>query len=102
MDPVGTILFIGLICCLLLALTWGGQQYNWGSSEIIGLFVGFGLLLLCFCLWDWKQGDIALIPLRVLRKRSVCMGTTILFAYGVVMYVVSDTEMQNPLILASV
>jgi uncharacterized membrane protein len=90
MDPVGTVLFLSLVCCLLLALTWGGQQYAWKSSKIIGLFVGFGLLLLCFCFWDWKQGDKALIPLRVLRKRSVCMGAIILFNYGVVMYVVSD------------
>ncbi|CRG89904.1 Putative HC-toxin efflux carrier TOXA [Talaromyces islandicus] len=87
MDPVGTILFLSLVCCLLLALTWGGQQYAWKSSKIIGLFVGFGILLLCFCFWDWKQGDKALIPLRVLRKRSVCMGAIILFDYGVLMYV---------------
>ncbi|KAF5127244.1 Efflux pump roqT [Metarhizium anisopliae] len=87
MDPVGTVLFLGLVCCLLLALTWGGQQYAWDSSQVIGLCVGFGVLLLCFCTWDWKQGDMALIPLRVLRKRSVGMGAIILFAYGVVMYV---------------
>ncbi|KID97562.1 MFS multidrug transporter, partial [Metarhizium majus ARSEF 297] len=33
MDPVGTVLFLGLVCCLLLALTWGGQQYalTWHS-----------------------------------------------------------------------
>ncbi|KID62981.1 MFS multidrug transporter, partial [Metarhizium brunneum ARSEF 3297] len=87
MDPVGTVLFLGLVCCLLLALTWGGQQYAWDSSQVIGLCVGFGVLLLSFCTWDWKQGDMALIPLRVLRKRSVGMGAIILFAYGVVMYV---------------
>ncbi|KAH0592593.1 hypothetical protein MHUMG1_09583 [Metarhizium humberi] len=87
MDPVGTVLFLGLVCCLLLALTWGGQQYAWDSSQVIGLCVGFGVLLLCFCTWDWKQGDMALIPLRVLGKRSVGMGAIILFAYGVVMYV---------------
>lgn len=98
MDPVGTVLFLGLVCCLLLALTWGGQQYAWDSSQVIGLCVGFGVLLLCFCTWDWKQGDMALIPLRVLRKRSVGMGAIILFAYGVVMYVVSDPRTPSVLL----
>ncbi|KJZ78260.1 hypothetical protein HIM_02298 [Hirsutella minnesotensis 3608] len=87
MDPVGTFLFLGLVCSLLLALTWGGQQYAWSDSRIIGLLVGSGLILMAFAFWDWRQGDKALIPLRVIRKRSVCMGALILFAYGVAMYV---------------
>lgn len=89
MDAIGTVLFIGAICCLLLILTWGGQTYQWNSSIIIGLFVGFGLLTLCFCYWLWKQGDLALIPLRVLRRRSICMGALILFSLGISSQVVS-------------
>ncbi|KAI0382677.1 MFS multidrug transporter-like protein [Hypomontagnella monticulosa] len=87
LDAIGTVLFLGLVCCLLLALTWGGQQYAWNSSIIIGLFVGFGLMLVCFSLWDLKQGEMALIPWRVFRKRSISMGAITLFAYGLVMYV---------------
>ncbi|KAI0017069.1 MFS general substrate transporter [Xylariomycetidae sp. FL0641] len=30
----------------------------------------------------WKQGERAIIPLRVLRKRSICMGALALFALG--------------------
>ncbi|RWA05749.1 hypothetical protein EKO27_g9359 [Xylaria grammica] len=86
-DAVGTVLFLGLVTSLLLALTWGGQQYAWRDSKIIGLFIGFGLILIVFCFWDWKRGELALIPLRVLRKRSICMGATVLFAYGIVLYV---------------
>lgn len=87
LDAVGTVLFLGLITSLLLVITWGGQQYAWNDSRIIGLFVGFGLLLLTFCYWNWKQGERALIPLRVLRKRSICMGAITLFAYGIILYV---------------
>lgn len=88
-DTVGTVLFLGTCCSLLLALTWGGQKYAWKDSKIIGLFLGFGLILICFCIWNWKQGERALIPIRVLRKRSICMGALVLFSYGLVMYVVS-------------
>ncbi|GAW20476.1 hypothetical protein ANO14919_099820 [Xylariales sp. No.14919] len=86
-DAVGTVLFLGLVTSLLLALTWGGQQYAWRDSKIIGLFIGFGLILIVFCFWNWKRGELALIPLRVLRKRSICMGALVLFAYGIVLYV---------------
>lgn len=89
MDAPGTTLFLGAVCCLLLALTWGGQTFAWNDSKIIGLFIGSGLLAICFCYWLWRQGDFALIPLRVLRKRSIAMGAVILWCFGMVMNVVS-------------
>lgn len=83
MDPVGTILFCGSVCCLLLVLTLGGSSsYPWNSARCIGLFVGAGVLGLCFCFWLQKRGEVALIPLRVLQKRSICMGALILFGLG--------------------
>ena len=32
-DPIGTTFFIPAIVCLLLALQWGGSEYNWGNGE---------------------------------------------------------------------
>ncbi|ROW08463.1 hypothetical protein VMCG_03189 [Cytospora schulzeri] len=60
-------------------MTWGGQKYAWNDAKIIGMFVGFGLLVICFCFWQWKQGDFALIPPRVIQKRSISMGALALF-----------------------
>jgi hypothetical protein len=88
MDPIGTTIFLGAVCCLLLSLVWGGQTYPWDDSRIIGLFVGFGLLTICFCYWLWRQGEVALIPLRILRKRSIAMGAVTLFAIGLAMNIV--------------
>ncbi|KAM4064611.1 major facilitator superfamily protein [Hirsutella rhossiliensis] len=82
MDAVGTVLFIGTVCCLLLVLTWGGNTYPWSDPRCIGLFVGFGLLSACFCYWIWRQKDMAPIPLRVLLQRSICMGAFTLFCIG--------------------
>ncbi|KAH8159043.1 hypothetical protein CIB48_g9207 [Xylaria polymorpha] len=79
MDFIGIILFIGSITSLLLALTWGGQTYLWNNSKIIGLFIGFGLLAIILCFWLWKRGDVALIPFRVLKKRSISMGALYAF-----------------------
>lgn len=82
MDGVGTVLFLGCVCTLLLALQWGGQTYAWSDSRVIGLFVGFGAMAICFAGWQWRRGDQAIIPPRVLSKRSICMGAGVLFFLG--------------------
>lgn len=93
MDAPGLVLFIGAICCLLLALTWGGHTYPWNDQKIIGLFVGFGTIALCFCYWLVRQGELALIPVRVLKKRSVYVGAATLLGFGVISVVVSISRL---------
>lgn len=88
MDPVGCLVFIAAICCLLLALQWGGQSKPWRSATVIGLFIGFGLLSCAFGHIQWRLGDRATIPLRVLRQRSMCVGALVLFFLGASTYVV--------------
>ena len=88
MDIVGTVLFMGAICCLVLALQWGGQIMPWRSANVIGLLVGFGMLTLLFGFVQRKRGEDALIPLRVLRQRSILVGSIFLFFTGMLNYVV--------------
>lgn len=56
---------------LLLSLQWGGSTYAWSSSTIIGLFVGSGVTLIVFCVWESLRGDSAMVPPSVLSKRVV-------------------------------
>lgn len=88
MDLVGTITFIGSTCCLILALQWGGQIMPWSSAKVIALFVTSGVLGIIFGYIQWKLGDRAIIPLRVLRQRSILSGSTFLFVFGMLNYVV--------------
>ncbi|KAF1964989.1 MFS general substrate transporter [Bimuria novae-zelandiae CBS 107.79] len=62
LDALGFTLFAGTVTMLLLALQWGGVVYSWGSSLIIGLFVGFGVGLVLFIGWQIRMQDNALIP----------------------------------------
>lgn len=39
LDPIGTVIFVPVIVCLLLALQWGGVTYDWSNGCIIALFV---------------------------------------------------------------
>ncbi|KAM4054661.1 major facilitator superfamily protein [Hirsutella rhossiliensis] len=94
MDPLGCDVFIGAICCLLLALQWGGQQKAWSSADVIGCLVGGFLIAALFAYWQWRRGDVALIPLRVLKKRSIWTGAVVLFFFGAQTYVVSGMVKQ--------
>lgn len=71
LDPFGTTVFIPSIVCLLLALQWGGSLYPWNSWRVILCLVMFGVLIIAFiAIQFWKQ-DLATVPPRILKQRSV-------------------------------
>ncbi|CAD0081529.1 unnamed protein product [Aureobasidium vineae] len=70
-DPAGTIVFLPMIICLLLALQWGGSQYPWKDGRIIALFVVFGVLCAIFIAIQFYVGEKATIPPRILKQRTV-------------------------------
>ena len=90
MDPLGAILVIASVCCLVLALQWGGTAMPWRSKTVIGLLIGFGLLLVTFGLVQWWNGEKATIPLRIMWQRSVFMGAWFHFFLEMSIYIVSD------------
>ncbi|EHK23895.1 uncharacterized protein TRIVIDRAFT_58016 [Trichoderma virens Gv29-8] len=70
-DILGTAIFIPAIVCLLLALQWGGSEYAWNDSKIIGLFVGFGLMIGIFIGIQFWKGDKGTLPPRLFKDRNV-------------------------------
>ncbi|KAF2122170.1 major facilitator superfamily domain-containing protein [Lophiotrema nucula] len=89
LDPFGCVVFLGAVTCLLLALQWGGQTKPWNSATVIGLLVGFGLLSILFGFIQWKKGEEAAIPFRVLTKRSIWASAGVLFFMGATVQVIS-------------
>ena len=80
LDPLGTVLFLPGVICLLLALQWGGSVYAWSNGRIIALFVLSGVLIIGFVAVQlWKQ-DTATIPPRVISQRTIAAG--FLFCLG--------------------
>ena len=73
-DFLGAVWIIGAACCLLLALQSGGTTYPWRLSQVIGLLIGFLLLLIVFAVLQLKRGESATIPPRILRQRTVLFG----------------------------
>lgn len=92
MDPVGVALVMGAIVAYMLALQWGGQSKAWNSSEIIGLLVGFVMIGIVFVIWEYFQGERAMVVPRLfdLKKRAVGISCLFVFffcgAYYLVIY----------------
>lgn len=74
MDLPGTCLVLAAVICLLLALGWGGVEKPWGSADVIGTLVGFGVITVVFGLVERWQGNRALLLGRILRRREVWSG----------------------------
>lgn len=73
-DWFGTLLTVPGLISLLLALQWGGSTYGWTDARIIVLFVLFAVLLVVFGWCQYRLQDKAILPPRVLRKRTVLAG----------------------------
>lgn len=74
LDIPGALLMTGATLSLLLALSWGGVSYPWGSAPIVGL-VGLSFALWGLFAWRLLRADEPLIPLAVLANPVVRAGT---------------------------
>ncbi|KAK6330809.1 hypothetical protein TWF718_003008 [Orbilia javanica] len=82
LDLIGAAIIIPTVVSLLLALQWGGTTYAWNDAKIIGLFVCFGCLAIIFIISQWRLGDAATLPPRILRQRSVLSGLIFVCFFG--------------------
>ena len=82
LDVIGAVLMVVATVALLLALSWGGGMYPWGSMEIVGLLVGSAVAWVLFAVRLMTAPE-PFIPLPVMFDRVVATGTaTNFFAAG--------------------
>ena len=82
LDLLGTSMMVPSIVCLLLALQWGGTKHAWNSSVIIGLFVGFALMMIIFIAIQIWKGDMGTLPPRLFKMRDVLCAMLFAFFFG--------------------
>lgn len=71
MDIAGITLTLCGMVCFILALQYGGVMYPWKSSQVIGLLVGFVLIEAALGVWEYHQGEYALLPWRLIKQRAL-------------------------------
>ncbi|MET8975591.1 MDR family MFS transporter [Streptomyces sp. NPDC004539] len=69
---------------LILATSWGGNEYAWGSGVIVGLFVGGVLALGLFC-WTETRAAEPMLPMRLFRNPVFTVCSVLSFIVGFAM-----------------
>ncbi|MFC4852552.1 MDR family MFS transporter [Actinophytocola glycyrrhizae] len=79
---------IGLVAAgagaLVLATSWGGTEYAWGSPVIVGLFVGGAVALGLFC-WAETRAAEPMLPMRLFRDPVFGVCSLLSFIVGFAM-----------------
>ena len=84
-DYLGAALLSGCVGSLILLTTWGGTQYAWGSSTIIGLGIA-GVVLLAAFIWRETRAAEPILPLRLFRSSVFRVANAIGFTIGMAMF----------------
>src|SRR6185369_5077989 len=73
------------VATLILVTTWGGNQYAWGSTMIVGLAVAGVVLLACFVWWEARAPE-PILPLGLFRSRVFVVANSMGFTIGMAMF----------------
>lgn len=69
---------------LILATSWGGNEYAWGSGVIVGLFVGGVIALGLFC-WVETRAAEPMLPMRLFANPVFTVCSILSFIVGFAM-----------------
>lgn len=84
-DFLGSALASAATICLLLGLTWGGDQtYDWSSPQVIGTLVAAGILYVAFFIVERFVAE-PVLPLDLFRNRVFSAGSMLSLLQGMVL-----------------
>ncbi|MFE5586488.1 MDR family MFS transporter [Kitasatospora sp. NPDC056531] len=83
-DYLGIALVSVGASALILATSWGGNQYAWGSGVVIGLFAGGAVALGLFC-WVETRAVEPMLPMRLFRNPVFAVCSVLSFIVGFAM-----------------
>lgn len=82
LDLVGAALLSAAAVLFLMALEWAGDEYAWGSPQVIGLIFASAVLVLLFVNQERRHPE-PILPLSLFRNRVFVTANLILFTFGV-------------------
>jgi EmrB/QacA subfamily drug resistance transporter len=84
-DYLGATLLAGFATCVVLATSWGGTTYPWGSPQIIGLFAGSVVLLVGWWV-SARHAAEPVLPLRLFANPVFSVSAGISLAAGFALF----------------
>ncbi len=84
-DYLGAVLLVSAVSCALLVTVWGGSQYAWGSTTILGLAAAAIVLLALFLMVEARASE-PILPLRLFRNRTYTLTSVIGLVVGVALF----------------
>ncbi|MFI1943794.1 MDR family MFS transporter [Streptomyces virginiae] len=84
-DYLGAALLTVAITSTVLVTTWGGNEYAWGSVEILGL-IAVGVLSTAAFLYAETKAAEPVMPLHIFRSRNFTLMSVIGFLVGFAMF----------------
>ncbi|OHX00520.1 hc-toxin efflux carrier [Colletotrichum incanum] len=84
-DSLGTVLSVGAMLCVIMAMNFGGVLWGWNEGESIGLFVTAGVLIILFVLqqvyYVGTSRTNRLFPMHFWKSRTmICLFFTMMLA----------------------
>lgn len=84
-DWVGAALLSAGVTALVLITTWGGNQYAWGSAQILGLAALAVVSLTAFVFVERRHQE-PIVPLGIFRNRNFTLVSGVGFLVGFAMF----------------
>jgi len=84
-DYLGALLLAGFATTVVLATSWGGTTYPWGSPEIIGLFAAAVVFIVGWWFAERRAAE-PVLPLRLFRNPVFRVSAAISLAAGFALF----------------
>ena len=84
-DYPGIVTLILAIVPAMLALSWGGVEYPWGSLPIITMFTFSAAMTILFVIIEGRSEE-PIIPLWIFKSRIVGISSIVIFITGIGMF----------------
>ncbi|CDR41453.1 CYFA0S07e02300g1_1 [Cyberlindnera fabianii] len=78
-DFVGIFLLCSGVVLFLLGLTFGGTEFPWRSGAVISCIVLGGILIILFCVWNFKYSKNQIVPTEITMTPKVMFPVMTLF-----------------------
>ncbi|NLU72822.1 DHA2 family efflux MFS transporter permease subunit [Streptomyces sp. HNM0575] len=85
LDVLGTLLLAAFSTCLVLLTSWGGTEYDWDDTVILGLAAGGALSVVLFIAVEHSASE-PVLPLRLFRDSVFNVTGAVGVAVGVALF----------------